>query len=132
MHKFAVFSGFLGSGKTTTMIALTKYHTTHHGKAAMISNDLGGKGLADNRSRMSASATSTNSWPTVSRLTMPMDMNSLYQTSPVSASEHWIMCITVSVKNIPVSSILPLLLFWWSLKQSRICEAGKAAIWIIY
>ena len=49
MHKFAVFSGFLGSGKTTTMIALTKYHTTHHGKAAMISNDLGGKGLADNR-----------------------------------------------------------------------------------
>ena len=49
MNKFAVFSGFLGSGKTTTMMALTKYHTAHHGKAAMISNDLGGKGLADNR-----------------------------------------------------------------------------------
>ena len=49
MNKFAVFSGFLGSGKTTTMMALTKYHTEHHGKAAMISNDLGGKGLADHR-----------------------------------------------------------------------------------
>ena len=33
MRKFAVFSGFLGSGKTTTMMALTKYHTAHHGKA---------------------------------------------------------------------------------------------------
>ena len=49
MKKFAVFSGFLGSGKTTTMIALTRYFTTYHGKAAMISNDLGGAGLADNR-----------------------------------------------------------------------------------
>ena len=49
MKKFAVFSGFLGSGKTTTMMALTKHHTACHGKAAMISNDLGGKGLADNR-----------------------------------------------------------------------------------
>lgn len=50
MKKFAVFSGFLGSGKTTTMMALTKYHTAHHGKAAMISNDLGhGVSLADDR-----------------------------------------------------------------------------------
>ena len=49
MKKFAVISGFLGSGKTTTMMALTKYHTSHHGKAAMITNDLGGKGLADHR-----------------------------------------------------------------------------------
>ena len=50
MRKFAVFSGFLGSGKTTTMIALTRYHTAHHGKAAMISNDLGeGVTLADDR-----------------------------------------------------------------------------------
>ena len=50
MKKFAVFSGFLGSGKTTTMMALTKYHTAHTGKAAMISNDLGhGVNLADNR-----------------------------------------------------------------------------------
>ena len=50
MRKFAVFSGFLGSGKTTTMMALTKYHTAHRGKAAMISNDLGhGVSLADDR-----------------------------------------------------------------------------------
>ena len=49
MKKFAVFSGFLGSGKTTAMMALTKYFTAHHGKAAMISNDLGSAGLADNR-----------------------------------------------------------------------------------
>ena len=50
MRKFAVFGGFLGSGKTTTMIALTRYCTAHHGKAAMISNDLGeGVTLADDR-----------------------------------------------------------------------------------
>ena len=50
MKKFAVFSGFLGSGKTTTMMALTQYYTANHGKAAMISNDLGeGVTLADDR-----------------------------------------------------------------------------------
>ena len=49
MKKFGVFSGFLGSGKTTTMIALTQYFSEHHGKAAMISNDLGCPGLADYR-----------------------------------------------------------------------------------
>ncbi len=50
MKKFAVFSGFLGSGKTTTMMALTKYCTGHGVRAAMISNDLGeGVNLADNR-----------------------------------------------------------------------------------
>ena len=50
MKKFAVFSGFLGSGKTTAMMALTRYHSAHRGKAAMISNDLGhGVNLADNR-----------------------------------------------------------------------------------
>ncbi len=49
MKKFAVFSGFLGSGKTSTMMALTRFYTAHHGKAAMISNDLGGAGLADHR-----------------------------------------------------------------------------------
>ena len=50
MKKFAVFSGFLGSGKTTTMMALTQYYSAKHGKAAMISNDLGhGVNLADNR-----------------------------------------------------------------------------------
>lgn len=50
MKKFCVFSGFHGSGKTTTMIALTKYYREKHGKAAMISNDLGhGVNLADHR-----------------------------------------------------------------------------------
>ena len=50
MRKFAVFSGFLGSGKTTAMVALTRYYNAHHGKAAMISNDLGeGVTLADDR-----------------------------------------------------------------------------------
>ena len=50
MKKFAVFSGFLGSGKTTTMMALTQFYSAKHGKAAMISNDLGhGVNLADNR-----------------------------------------------------------------------------------
>ena len=49
MKNFAVFSGFLGSGKTTTMMALTKFFTQHHGKAAMISNDLGNQHLADNK-----------------------------------------------------------------------------------
>ena len=49
MKKFAVFSGFLGSGKTTTMMALTQFCSRGGRKAAMISNDLGGKGLADDR-----------------------------------------------------------------------------------
>ena len=50
MGKFSVFSGFLGSGKTTAMMALTKYYTEHHAKAAMISNDLGdGVTLADHQ-----------------------------------------------------------------------------------
>ena len=50
MNKFCVFSGFLGSGKTTAMMALTDYYSRHYGKAAMISNDLGhGVNLADNK-----------------------------------------------------------------------------------
>ncbi len=49
MKKFTVFSGFLGSGKTTTMMALTRHFTAHHGKAAMVSNDLGTQSLADNK-----------------------------------------------------------------------------------
>ncbi|MBO4831979.1 MAG: hypothetical protein J5569_05900 [Oscillospiraceae bacterium] len=50
MKKFVVFSGFLGSGKTTAMMALTRYYTEHYAKAAMISNDLSeGNNLADNR-----------------------------------------------------------------------------------
>ena len=49
MKKFAVFSGFLGSGKTTAMMALTHLLSAKYGKAAMITNDLGGQGLADDR-----------------------------------------------------------------------------------
>ena len=50
MRKFGVISGFLGAGKTTLMLALTKYYTEHCGGAAMISNDLGtGVTLADHR-----------------------------------------------------------------------------------
>ena len=50
MRKFGVFSGFLGAGKTTLLTALTQYYSEHHGKAAMISNDLGtGVTLADHR-----------------------------------------------------------------------------------
>lgn len=50
MKKFCVFSGFLGAGKTTAMMALTKYYTAHIAPAAMISNDLGeGVTLADHR-----------------------------------------------------------------------------------
>ena len=51
MKKFAVFSGFLGSGKTTAMMALTHLLSAKYGKAAMITNDLGGQGLADDRFR---------------------------------------------------------------------------------
>ena len=47
MRKFFVVSGFLGSGKTTTMMALTDHLNSTGRKAAMISNDLGRKGLAD-------------------------------------------------------------------------------------
>ena len=50
MRKFAVFGGFLGSGKITTMMALTKSYSARFGRAAMISNDLGeGVDLADDR-----------------------------------------------------------------------------------
>ncbi len=49
MRKFMVVSGFLGSGKTTVMMALTNHLNQTGRKAAMISNDLGRKGLADYR-----------------------------------------------------------------------------------
>ena len=50
MRKFAVISGFLGAGKTTLMMSLTRRYSEHYAKAAMISNDLGeGVLLADHR-----------------------------------------------------------------------------------
>lgn len=49
MRKFAVFSGFLGSGKTTAMMALTQLYSQKYAPAAMISNDLGTQSLADNK-----------------------------------------------------------------------------------
>ena len=39
--RFMVMSGFLGAGKTTTMIALAEYMDEHVGKTAIIANDLG-------------------------------------------------------------------------------------------
>lgn len=36
-----VVSGFLGAGKTTTMISLAEYMNEHHGETALIANDLG-------------------------------------------------------------------------------------------
>ena len=39
--RFMVVSGFLGAGKTTTMIALAQYMDEHCGKTAIIANDLG-------------------------------------------------------------------------------------------
>ncbi|MBR0207901.1 MAG: hypothetical protein IJQ43_03280 [Oscillospiraceae bacterium] len=50
MRKFAVVSGFLGSGKTTLMMALTDFYSAHYAGAVMISNDLGeGVLLADHK-----------------------------------------------------------------------------------
>ena len=50
MGRFAVISGFLGSGKTTAMMALLSYMKEQGKQAAMISNDLGQKvTLADHR-----------------------------------------------------------------------------------
>ena len=42
-----VVSGFLGAGKTTTMLALTRYINDHCKKAAIIANDLGASNIID-------------------------------------------------------------------------------------
>lgn len=39
--RFMVMSGFLGAGKTTTMIALGEYMNKTYGKVGIIANDLG-------------------------------------------------------------------------------------------
>lgn len=45
--KYMVVSGFLGAGKTTTMIALARVINEKYGKGAIIANDLGAKNLVD-------------------------------------------------------------------------------------
>lgn len=45
--KYLVVSGFLGAGKTTSMIAMARCINGKYGKAAIIANDLGAKNLVD-------------------------------------------------------------------------------------
>lgn len=45
--KFLIVSGFLGSGKTTSMIAMTRCINNEFGQSAIIANDLGAKNLVD-------------------------------------------------------------------------------------
>lgn len=45
--KFMVVSGFLGAGKTTSMIAFAREINKKYGKASIIANDLGAKNLVD-------------------------------------------------------------------------------------
>ncbi|SHH87925.1 CobW/HypB/UreG, nucleotide-binding domain [Sporobacter termitidis DSM 10068] len=47
MKRFMVVSGFLGAGKTTSMVALADYINANTGKASVIANDLGAKNLVD-------------------------------------------------------------------------------------
>ena len=45
--KYVIVSGFLGSGKTTTMIAMGRVINKKYGKGPIIANDLGAKNLVD-------------------------------------------------------------------------------------
>lgn len=45
--RYMVFSGFLGAGKTTTMIAIGEHLLANGGSPAILANDLGGKNLVD-------------------------------------------------------------------------------------
>jgi len=47
MSKYVVLGGFLGAGKTTTMIAIAEYLSRHGKKTAILVNDLGAKHLVD-------------------------------------------------------------------------------------
>lgn len=59
MKKFLVVSGFLGAGKTTFMIALTKYLCAHGIKASLISNDLGSRDLVDTKTALNHGCSAT-------------------------------------------------------------------------
>ena len=52
MKKFMVVSGFLGAGKTTTMIALSKEINSRGQKSSIIANDPGAKNLVDRLRRL--------------------------------------------------------------------------------
>ena len=45
--KYMIVSGFLGSGKTTSMIAMARVINRKYGQAGIIANDLGAKNLVD-------------------------------------------------------------------------------------
>ncbi len=45
--KYMIVSGFLGAGKTTSMIAMCRCINKKYGKGAIIANDLGAKNLVD-------------------------------------------------------------------------------------
>ena len=47
LPKYLVVSGFLGAGKTTSMIAMARVINAKYGTAAIIANDLGAKNLVD-------------------------------------------------------------------------------------
>ena len=47
MSKYVILGGFLGAGKTTTMIAFSEYLTSVGKKTAILVNDLGAKHLVD-------------------------------------------------------------------------------------
>ena len=47
MSKYMILGGFLGAGKTTTMIAFSEYLARQGQKAAILVNDLGAKHLVD-------------------------------------------------------------------------------------
>lgn len=49
MKKFMVVSGFLGAGKTTTMMALAEYFSSHEVKTKIIANDLGARNIVDKK-----------------------------------------------------------------------------------
>lgn len=71
--RFMVMSGFLGAGKTTTMIALGEHMNKTYGKVGIIANDLGANLVDTNLTQTSgctveeiASGASATRWTTPS------------------------------------------------------------------